>query len=155
MINPQQDGITHLNIYSKGLTELGRFLTNWRRYKFTCTDGDFESIEGYWYWLGTPNCLEKEQLRYVWGYQAKQLGKQLQSNYGKREETDFERKILEATWIKLLDNKDMFKTPIARLPLEHYYNYSGKVVDVKHNCEWLIVGIGVMRDAILVSFERN
>lgn len=28
MINPLEDGITHINVYSKGATELGRLLTN-------------------------------------------------------------------------------------------------------------------------------
>ena len=47
MINPQNDGVDHINIYSKGLTELGRFLSNFEHILITTEDGDFNSIEGY------------------------------------------------------------------------------------------------------------
>ena len=52
MINPKQDGISHVNIYSQGKTELGRMLSNFYHYQVITKDGNFTSVEGYWYWLG-------------------------------------------------------------------------------------------------------
>jgi len=34
MINPEEDGITHINIYSKGKTDLGRMLSNFAKLPF-------------------------------------------------------------------------------------------------------------------------
>jgi predicted NAD-dependent protein-ADP-ribosyltransferase YbiA (DUF1768 family) len=70
------DGITHINIYSKGKTTLGRELSNFANTPIEVTDGYFESIEGYWYWLGSSN-KDKELLRNMSGFQAKQYGRNL------------------------------------------------------------------------------
>ena len=56
ILTPQNDGITHINVYSKGKTTLGRWLTNFAHTPIDTIDGHFESIEGYWYWLGRFMC---------------------------------------------------------------------------------------------------
>ena len=54
MFQPNEDGITHINICSKGKTELGRLLSNFAHTPFWLQGaGRFESVEGYWFWLGT------------------------------------------------------------------------------------------------------
>ena len=45
MIDPKLDGIEHINIYSKGKTELGRLLTNFAQTPFIHPEyGRFESV---------------------------------------------------------------------------------------------------------------
>ena len=65
---------------------------------------------------------------------------------------DFENKILKAIWYKVRRHSNMFlNNKIAGLPFEHYYNFSGKVVDVKEKYIWMINGIDKMRKYILVN----
>ena len=154
MINPNEDGVTHVNIYSKGKTELGRMLTNFAKFPIhTKEDGDFMSVEGYWYWLSIEDCKEKEILRKVYGFWAKKTGKELLEKYNKRFDENFERKILSAIWYKFKRNADLLDEDIANLPFEHYYNYGGKVVDVKDKYQWMFDGIDKMRKKLLESEE--
>jgi len=41
------DGVTHINIYSKGKTSLDRALSNFAHTPIETVDGKFASIEGY------------------------------------------------------------------------------------------------------------
>jgi len=122
MHNPEMDGVDHINIYSKGKTELGRKLSNWFPLRFTCEDGDFASIEGYWYWLGTHNV----SLRSLSGYQAKEFGKSLPQTF-KLLEVDFRTKIKKAINIKLLALRS--EIIASTLPFAHYYVYGNKAKD--------------------------
>ena len=114
MINPNEDGITHTNIYSKGKTELGRFLSNFTYFPFTCEDGDFNSVEGYWYWLSTGD----DRLRKLDGWEAKKLGRELRGEDW-NDSDEFKRKITAAIKIKLDYAKNELST--IRFPLKHYY----------------------------------
>lgn len=71
MVDPNEDGVTHINIYSQGKTELGRMLSNFYKCRIDTKDGVFNSVEGYWYWLGIEDCKEKDALKTLSGYQAK------------------------------------------------------------------------------------
>ena len=151
-INPLEDGVTHVNIYSQGRTTLGKMLSNWQYYSLnTKDDGRFSSIEGYWFWLGTNDCPQRELLRKLDGYQAKELGEKLRNEYGKRHEPDFQHKILNAIEMKINDNIHLFRNDIAKLPFEHYYVYDNTVVDVKNKYKWLIDGIDRLRCAALLK----
>ncbi len=73
----EEDGITHINIYSKGKTELGRLMSNFALSPFSVPQhGEFKSIEGYWYWLSTGD----ESLRDLYGYEAKKAGRKLRGD---------------------------------------------------------------------------
>lgn len=120
--NPLEDGITHINVYSKGKTELGRWLTNFAHSPIDTVDGHFESIEGYWYWLGTTHS-DRENLRFLYGFKAKELGKKLKS-IEQQNNDDFKPKILNAIKIKLYNNPRMMDLLFQNsLPLVHYYVY--------------------------------
>lgn len=138
--NPKEDGITHLNIYSKGNTELGRFLTNFAHCPIETEDGHFESIEGYWGWLSiSEENPKRENFRKLYGYSAKKLKEDLyKAGDPGRFEERFSEKIESA-----LHNK--FQTELAKsmltkyrdllsLPIAHYYYFGKqepyKVVDV-------------------------
>lgn len=109
MIDYKKDGVDHINIYSKGKTSLGRFLSNFAQADIETEDGNFASIEGYWYWLICPstidpNCKEcdgngvtvlgsgqqtyfgscnvcsRDYLKELFGKEAKTYGRELQHN---------------------------------------------------------------------------
>ena len=130
-MNPNEDGVTHINIYSKGRTTLGRFLSNFAKANILLpADGQFASIEGYWYWLTRRD----NQLRNLYGFRAKQIGKPLPKVC---EESDFQKKVANACWYKLHSNPTMLaEFRDSTLPFEHYYVYNGKSVNAGHR--WLL-----------------
>lgn len=146
-LNPKDDGITHINIYSKGETSLGQMLSNFYNNisDIKTKDGKFKSVEGYWYWLSIECDLkDKEILRTVYGFNAKKVGKQLVDKFGKRFDDDFENKIIRAIWDKVKQHTLLFDEKYRDLPFEHYYNYGGKIYDVKDKYLWMIGAIEKM-----------
>jgi len=133
MYDPMMDGQNHINIYSKAVTELGRYLTNFAASPILTVDGQFMAIEGYWYWLGTRN----DTLRTLYGFKAKQFGKPL-PRMVHLTEAEFQFKIREACWIKIHSNTkylDLFTASTA--PFAHYYVFGGtKVHDAGY--KWLV-----------------
>ena len=144
MIDPNLDGITHINIYSKAKTLEGRLLSNFYPFKFTKEGYTFGSVEAYWYWLGI-DCAnsEKESLCLKSGFEAKYLGRELKRKYGDKIDQEFEHKILSAIWTKLKNNTKIILN-MKNLPLEHYYIFGNKIYDVKNNYPWMIEGIQKM-----------
>lgn len=130
------DGVTHINVYSYGRTTLGRFLSNFSLCPIQTEDGKFNSIEGYWYWLS----CKSDRLRYAYGAQAKFLGREL-GGQDWCEEDEFRRKICQAIKIKLSTPQalDVFKKHknILNLRLEHYYVYGNKIIRPKKG-QWVI-----------------
>jgi len=132
MPNPSFDGVDHINIYSKGSTELGRFLSNFTHCPIIIADGPFASIEGYWYWIGSGD----ERLRTLYGYNAKKVGKKLPRTQILTEEA-FHSKIRDACWIKVHSQQSMLTTfTQSTLPFTHYYAYGNKVIDAGYR--WLV-----------------
>lgn len=140
---PEEDGITHINIYSKASTELGRFLTNFSYSPFYCEDGDFASIEAYWYWLGTDH-PDKDKLRKLSGFKAKQLGRELKS-LDWQDSSEFKRKICSAITEKIKNSSFVQEFIDSELPFCHYYNYGGKVVEPEDG-KWVIEHIEELRN---------
>lgn len=131
-----EDGKDHINIYSKGETELGRLLSNFSHTPTNTKDGLFLSLEGYWYWL----LFKDDEFKKLIGFKAKEYARsknvidwpitdqliEFQENFklAMKNKIDQHHNIKE-----MLKNSD--------LPLKHYYNYSGKIVYVK-NGQWVV-----------------
>ena len=132
-ISPENDGIDHINIYSKGKTILGQFLSNFAFSPFNISpDGTFNSVEACWYWLGN----QRDEMRSLHGFQAKKLGKGFERIILVNEDI-FQDKIRQACWIKIHNNSKMLNEFInSSLPFTHYYNYGGKVVNT--NLVWIL-----------------
>lgn len=145
---PRNDGIDHINIYSKGTTELGYTLSNFACTPFTCEDGRFLSVEGYWYWLSVDeNHPRREELRAAKGWRAKELGRELRGSDWV-ESVDFKRKICDAIRAKIEQTeglKELLRESV--LPFTHYYVYDGKKKNVKDG-EWIIEFISNLRNEI-------
>jgi hypothetical protein len=68
--DPKQDSVSHINIYSKAATQLGRMLSNFYHAAFEYGKyGYFESVEGFWYYYFTGQ--KHEHLRTLYGIAAK------------------------------------------------------------------------------------
>lgn len=154
--DPKEDGITHINMFSRGKTELGRMLSNFYRYPINTKDGQFMSVEGYWQWLCTPEYKDgRERLRSMYGYKAKSYGNELRHltrdcvSMTPEEQYEFERKILTAIWYKFRRNADMITKDNYNLPIVHYYEFGCKVVNVTDKYPWMIDGIEKMRKALV------
>ena len=136
-IDPALDGTTHINVYSKASTKLGRALSNFAPLGFELPDhGKFASVEGFWYWLGTG--CKHEKLRTLAGYDAKKYGRKLE----RVAVEGFEDKIKVALKCKLEAHPGLKRAfTESTLPFKHYYYYgtpeNAKVVNVD-NVNWIV-----------------
>jgi len=131
------DGVTHINIYSKGKTSLGQSLSNFTWSPITTTDGTFNSIEGYWYWLSCPESYPyRNDFRKLVGNEAKTRGRQV----GARDWMSaslFKLKIYNAMLTKLVLHDTILQEFLTNsLPFRHYYLFNGKVVEPKEG-KWI------------------
>ncbi len=150
---PKEDGVTHINTYSRGRTELGRLLTNFAHTPFNHTKyGPFESVEGLWYWLKTGKV--NNELRELSGFAAKRLGKELENrNKESLVSTDtdeFKEDLLEGIRCKLRQNKDILKKMTETdLPFTHYYwrgDLESPAIKEVSGCEWMMDELERIRD---------
>jgi hypothetical protein len=130
------DGIDHINIYSKGDTYLGRSLSNFSSHKVATTDGEFASIEGYWYWLNATG-PRREELRAKVGWEAKRLGRELRAGDWSPDPT-FKLRIANAMVSKLILHPQVCSEFVAStLSFRHYYVYGDKVVEPAEG-RWIV-----------------
>lgn len=123
------DGETHINIYSKGKTEIGKWLSNFSYSPIQTEYGWFNSVEGYWYWLTTLN----DKLRDLHGFSAKKFGKESE-NIQQLSDEEFKNYICKAIDVKL-KTRAKWVSESVNLPLAHYYEYGGKKVEKpEYNC---------------------
>ena len=144
-IDPTQDGVTHINMYSKANTEFGQMLSDFYKYPIHTEDGDFASVEGYWYYLSLPETVDRNKMKRLYGYLAKKTGRILRQEAGKDNlihDDRFTEKILTAIKQKIEANANMLKPEYRGLPIIHYYKTpDGKIYDVTDDFPWLIEGI--------------
>lgn len=117
LLDPNGDGINHINIYSKGRTNLGMLLSPFTFTPFKVDSyGDFNSLEGYYHWVSTG--MQHDQFRFVYGLEAKRLGKA----FPKVPNDKFVEIISSGIHNRLLCNPEILKLLIeTELPLTHYY----------------------------------
>lgn len=133
-IDPRLDGEDHINIWTKGRTDLGRWLSNFSYSPFVHPKyGKFNSMEGFYYYAATG--FEFEEFRGLWGWKAKSAGKQLP----KVRCEDFEDLLMEALEFKILYNPEWIPELLATdLPFTHYfvYGHSGNFKIHESNSSW-------------------
>lgn len=162
-IDPDLDGVEHINVYSKGKTLLGRDLTNFATVPFYHpTYGKFNTIEGLWYYLrlhllSLPFSTEErdvfETLRVLDGYKCKRLGKDELKRIPPEAwegfpEVDFRAEIKLGIESKLEQNDEMLHALLQDpLPLVHYYCYGkpGKWKVQPAGNQWVIDHIEFIR----------
>lgn len=134
VIDPELDGLNHLNVWSQAKTPLGRWLSNFTYSPFTHPMyGRFASVEAYWYWVASGRT--QNQLRPLYGVSAKKVGIQIERV--PMEEGDFHDAVTEAFVVKLATYPDMMNMLADNtLPLKHYFNYAGRIIDQTSRHGW-------------------
>lgn len=134
---PNSDGVSHINIYTQGKTELGRMLSNLYDCVFTVPGyGTFHSVEGFWYYYLTG--CKHEALKGMGGFEAKNYGRKFPYDRIDEEATgpvgEQREVILEAIRCKLRQNRNICKLlKESELPFAHYYVPKGKEHSVCYN----------------------
>jgi len=142
MFNLNNDGIDHINVYSQGNTELGRFLSNWYKYPQHVDDlGTFYSIEGLWYYLGCGD----DRLKTLYGYSAKQLGRSLNRTINLSDDV-FKSTIKGAIRHKIMSSHMLQTFISSKLPFTHYYVFNGK--QVAGSSQWVIEYLEELRQEL-------
>ena len=150
--NPDDDGITHINIWYLGKTELGRMLSSFYELPFKHPFfGDFKTMEGLWRYVQNKDTtseeeargVEKDKLRYMKGMAAKNFGRSL-----KWHKVDYFKEIIAAAnFYKIEQSTKLMKMfTESTLPFAMYYVHSttgdaegqeGPVVNLT-NYNWLV-----------------
>jgi hypothetical protein len=139
MIDQTQDGVTHINIYSKGATWLGKFLSHRTLCELNMSEGKFLCVSAYWYYL---TCKEDSRLNRVHDWETELLATQLTALPKKQQLPAAE---LQAKIKKALDAKlkwsEYWKEEFTEstLPfLQYYLDAEGNVVDESRKYRWLL-----------------
>jgi hypothetical protein len=146
---PENDGTTHINVYSKANTDLGRFLSNFSGPPVDTDDGTFRTVEGYWQWLRTPeDWAGREAFREADGWEAKRLSKRVKDECEDRPKVDraFKRKIGRAILDKILKSGYTDAFAESELPFEHYYVFGDRQVRGSH--QWLMGVLEHIREIV-------
>ena len=139
------DGITHINIYSRGKTSLGRMLSHFQHMPFVHPAyGPFYSLEGFWFYMRSG--MRHDELRYVSGFKAKTMGKQfpLVTNPHFRED------IVAANYEKIKQNSQLYNAVRdSTLPFDHYYIFGPQSILVNAKVSsWLVDAFEDIRQSI-------
>lgn len=157
-IDSNDDGVTHINIYSGGQTELGRFLSNFTYWTQVTDHGIFNSLEGYYHYLKLMRAVnesdisgllrgaikeEIEALKGMYGKQAQDYGRQLRQRLMNERiwindhPSEFFYECFRKAVITKIESSH-FKTAFEEctLPFTHYYLIGDKVI-YKPHFSWL------------------
>ena len=151
---PEEDGISHINVFSGGKTELGRQLSHLIYMPWNTDDGDFNSFEGWWFWqlasagsqLKLFSLDNKEDLRSLVGLEAKELGKRLCDDRcwpSDAELPGFQQKYEKAARARLQQYPALAELlRDSKLPLVHYYvfkkNGNSPTVITDKRGDWVV-----------------
>lgn len=136
------DGVTHINIYTLGKTELGKGLAHFTFSPFKHPYyGPFNSMEGFWYFIKAKE--PDDTLRNLAGYKAKEYGKKLPGRF--RE--NFKEIVVDANFHKIDQNPRLKQLIVESvLPFDHYYLYGpGNLLIRPKGFEWLVEGFEHIR----------
>lgn len=139
---PENDGVDHINVYSKSRSKLGRMLSNFAHTPFTLEENRFESIESWWYWSKMNNInksvlfpiFNEEQL-----YEIKTLiGKEAKDYFrllykGDSHEFNPESFELRIAYLRKLEEHPEIKKMLMDndLPIAHYYMMFDKKISAE------------------------
>lgn len=149
------DGIDHINVWSKGRTELGRQLSNFAHTPFKHpVHGSFASMEAFWYWLGSGK--KHDELRRLHGISAKNVGVKLLM--AAIPEDEFQKGICEGIRCKLAQNAGLrLQFAESTLPFRHYFVYGqkGEVIVEKAKHKWQMDFLEKLRDEYKAHFKKT
>ena len=149
-IQPKNDGIDHINVYSRGATALGRALSNLSDCNIEHPYfGHFRTLEGLWFYMKTG--FKDDSFRIVKGMTARDQGKRMPSDYYPLFSKMFKLGMLE----KLERNPQLQRDLIENeLPLAHYYVYHTKVI-IQDRHQWQLDYWALLRSALKNTGSLN
>lgn len=146
---PANDGVDHINMYSKGLTLLSRVLSPFYPTAFFHPKhGFFASGEAYWYYIASG--YKADSAREMWGFQAKQEGKK----YARVESNTFREEIIEGIRLRIEQNLAIKKLFVeSTLPLAHYYvvGPNGDIPVELEKFDWMVEAMEEIRREMKLS----
>lgn len=134
-----EDGITHINVFSKSRSKLGRMLSNFANTSVTTETDKFITVESWWYWMKMKNINESclvplftdEQLSEI----KEKAGKDAKDYFRALYKTDSSeysptKAQLKVTYKLKLEQHPEVKELLLKntLPLAHYYMMFNKKV---------------------------
>ena len=149
--DPREDGVSHINVYSRGRTALGQEASNFsfrpfRHPKF----GNFSSVEAFWYWLGSGQ--SHNEIRHLFGASAKMVGARLPVVPMPQEE--FQEYVREAIRCKYEQHEDLRQALIdSVLPFVHYYVRGRDAIVQKKKHDWQMVFLEELRREFQASVD--
>lgn len=147
ILRVEDDGVTHINIYSRGATDLGQFLSHFRRAPFNHPYyGRFTSMEGLWYYLSSAE-RDHTNLKDCYGYEAKLRGRLC---YTRRLVPGFKEIIIDANARKIMEYPEYAEQmKESVLPFKHYYlNRNSPVANELTRFDWLVEGFEEIRSLL-------
>lgn len=169
-ITPLKDGITHINVYTKGKTELGRMLSNLYNSPTTIVFQNdsltFKSLEGYWYFLVYYFYSKEKDFSFCSysGFEAKQQGQKIvkENKIETRLITtteDFLNLFKESLKLKVKQNKKILTLlTYSELPFFHYYFYgteeNPKII-YKDEYNWILDIFDEIRIKMKAYLKKN
>lgn len=113
-----EDGVTHINIYNRGETNIGRALHHYEELPFEHSEyGPFKTVEGFWHWIKSVS--QDDIFRSV---AATKLSALARSHQMHEYVENFRVTIMDANWQKVCAYPDLaHDLKHSKLPFEQYY----------------------------------
>lgn len=135
-----EDGFTHINVFSKSKSKLGRALSNFAHTPITLGENYFESVESWWYWSKMNNINNSSLFPHFTPEQIidvkTKIGKEAKIYFRelfKGDSSTFnptKEQLKEAYLQKLAEHREIEIMLFAnKLPLAHYYMMFDKKVN--------------------------
>lgn len=128
-----KDGITHINIWNKAETDLGRWLYQSAKTPFVHPEfGPFNSVLGFWKWFveEKPN----DDFRYAYDGQVKTTAQKRNNKAKTRWIKDMKKVFLVVNYMKIIQNPEIKEAMInSTLPFREYYYHTGATVTIRIN----------------------
>lgn len=139
-MDSERDGVTHINVYSRGETLLGRLLSNFASTEIKIGDEIFSSVESWWYWtkmnainqttllpLFTEDHLQ--EIKSLPGREAKKFFRKLYPD----DSSSFNpsREELKKVYLLKVEQHPKIKELLLKntLPFQHYYIMGEKKIE--------------------------
>lgn len=145
---PTNDGVDHINIYSKGQTELGRMLSHFYSADINHPEfGYFMNMECFWHYLSTG--CQHEGYRKMQPFKVKQLAKETP----KVPRADFMEQIEIANKLKIVQHPNILHLLCeSTLPFEHYYVFGDPPIVRRPNEAQELIDLF---DRVRTEFKEN
>jgi len=133
---PRDDGIKHLNIYSKAGTELGSALSFFAHRPFEHPQhGSFQSMEAFYHYIATGS--HHETLRFLHGFAAKSAGRHFPKVL--MDHGTFQSIICDGLWTQLMQHPQLaLSIKNCPLPFAHYYVLPDGRVHLPQKHQWVV-----------------